>query len=368
MLYMDAETIETVGLIITHRCNLNCVYCYISEKQNKDMPLETAASILAPHLSRKNAPPLQILLMGGEPLLAFDMIRELISWCAKKGWDRKYCFFTSTNGTLLTKERKEWISRYKDVLTLALSYDGLPMVQDRNRTQSSSQIDLDFFLENWPWQKIQMTIDAQSVYRMADGVIYLLEHGFDVNANAAYEKTPWPAESIREYARQLRKLVYYYNENPSAKRIYQFCHPFAAYAAAIGQPMEQERQCGAGDGFVVYDNDKKPYPCHMLSPLVMDKTLLEKMEFDPQNKKMFFDMRCEECPYIVDCPTCIGCNYRYRGEFWRRDKTHCLLMQIEVLEAMKLEILRLKKTGFTKKDIQTIQAIKKLYQYINKKR
>ena len=139
MLYMDTETIETVGLIITHRCNLNCVYCYISEKQNKDMPLETAASILAPHLSRKNAPPLQILLMGGEPLLAFDMIRELISWCAKKGWDRKYCFFASTNGTLLTKERKEWISRYKDVLTLALSYDGLPMVQDRNRTQSSSR-------------------------------------------------------------------------------------------------------------------------------------------------------------------------------------------------------------------------------------
>ncbi len=104
----------------------------------------------------------------------------------------------------------------------------------------------------------------------------------------------------------------------------------------------------------------------MLSPLVMDKMLLEKMEFDPQNKKMFFDMRCEKCPYIVDCPTCIGCNYRYRGDFGRRDKTHCLLMQIEVLEAMKLETLRMAKARLTKKDIRTIKAIKQLYQYINK--
>ena len=332
------------------------------------MPLEMAVSILTPLLSKKDAPPLQIMLMGGEPLLAYDMIQALILWCAGKEWTREYHFFASTNGTLLTKERKEWISQYKNVLTLALSYDGLPAVQDRNRTQSASRIDLDFFLENWPQQKIQMTIDAQSVYSMAESVVYLLEYGFDVNANVAYEKAPWPAESIREYARQLRKLVYYYNEKPSAKRIYQFCHSFAAYAAAIGQPVVQERQCGTGDGFVVYDIDGNPYPCHMLSPLVLDAALLKKMELDPQNEKMFSDERCESCPYTVDCPTCIGCNYRYRGEFWRRDKTHCLLMQIEVLEAMKLEILRLKKTGFTKKDIQTIQAIKKLYQYINKKR
>lgn len=328
------------------------------------MPIETAVSILRPLLSKENAPPLQIMLMGGEPLLAYDLLKAMITWCIGKRWPRKYHFFASTNGTLLNEERKEWITRHRDILTLALSFDGLPDMQDKNRSESSARIDLDFFRKNWPQQKIQMTLNAQSVYSMADGVIYLLENGFDVNANAAHEAEPWPMESICEYARQLRRLVRYYDRHPAAKRIYQFIHPFAAYAAAIDRPYKQERQCGAGDGFAVFDVDAKLYPCHMLSPLVLDAEQLEKMEFDPQDGRIFQDERCGECPYRVDCATCMGCNYRYRGNFARRDETHCLLMQIEVLEAMKLEVLRLAKTGLSKQDLQTSRAIDKLYRYL----
>ena len=68
MACIDAGNLETVGLIVTHRWNLDCVYCFISEKQSRDMPIETAVSILRPLLSKENAPPLQIMLMGGEPL------------------------------------------------------------------------------------------------------------------------------------------------------------------------------------------------------------------------------------------------------------------------------------------------------------
>ena len=34
-------------LVVTHQCNLNCVYCYEVHKSNKSMPLEVARKVVA---------------------------------------------------------------------------------------------------------------------------------------------------------------------------------------------------------------------------------------------------------------------------------------------------------------------------------
>lgn len=56
----------------------------------------------------------------------------------------------STNGTLLNEELKAWFSAHNKIITLALSYDGLATIQNYNRSNSSSHIDLSYFLKNWP--------------------------------------------------------------------------------------------------------------------------------------------------------------------------------------------------------------------------
>ena len=224
---------ESVGLLMTYRCNLDCSYCYIKNKLNKDMTLETAKAILEPFLMKDDGW-LDIIFVGGETLMATDVIRPLVEWAKNGGYKRHCRFFGSTNGTLLNDELKAWLTEYKDHLILSLSYDGIPSVQKNNR--GCDDIDTDFFIRTWPGQSIQMTVNSNSVEHMAEGVIYLLEKGAIVHPNVAYEDSDWSDDKISEYAVQLRKLIDYYNSHDDLPMITQFVHNVHEYADNIQNP------------------------------------------------------------------------------------------------------------------------------------
>ena len=360
--YIDEVCDEVVGLLMTYRCNLDCVYCYIHTKRDRDMTLGMAQSILEPFLNKK-AGILDITFMGGETLLAIGVIMELVEWVERKKWNREYRFLGATNGTLLDNDLKKWLRKRRDIFTLGLSYDGLPSVQDSNR--SDLNIDLDFFIETWPTQPIQMTITANSVDKMADGVIYLLERGVTVHPNVAFESRDWPFQKTVEYGRQLNKLIEYYRANPNKPLISQFIHNLNEYAFRIDHPQPQLEICGAGNGFQVFDVDGVSYPCHILSPLVLEEKRLREVRDGLVYKITdFSDTACSSCPYTSTCPTCLACNYIYRGKLQKRDKTHCRIMREEVRAFIKKEVIRLKEKDFlTPEDAAEIDSIKKIIDF-----
>lgn len=323
------------------------------------MSLEMAQSILEPFLM-KDGGLLSIAFMGGETLLAIDVIRPLVEWIENNKWDRPYRLFGSTNGTLLTPELKEWILQYKQHLTFGLSYNGLPSSQNNNR--GNNNIDIDFFIKTWPKQPIQMTINTETVYQMADGVIYLLEKGAQVHPNVAFEQQEWPDDKIAEYERQLYRLALYYNNHQNLPPITQFIHNLGEYVANIGKHSSQPQICGAGDGFQVFDTDGQSYPCHILSPLVLEGDKLQVIKDGlVANTEDFSDPGCSTCPYANSCPTCIACNYLYRGQLQKRDKTHCKIMKAEVKAYLKKEVMRLfAKKNLTPQDATEIDNIVKL--------
>lgn len=360
--FLNEECSESVGLLTTYRCNLNCKYCYIRKKRDNDMTLEMAQSILEPFLLKKEGL-LNIAFMGGEMLLSINMIRSLVEWVEKKTWNRRYRFFGSTNGTLLNEDLKLWFRLHSNVLTLGLSYDGLPTAQKNNR--SSKAIDIDFFIKTWPKQPIQMTINTETVAQMADGVIYLLNKGATVHPNVAFEECEWPREKIVEYGKQLNKLIYYYNCHEERPLISQFIHNLNEYADNIGSDVKQLKICGAGDGFQVFDIDGKSYPCHILSPLVLEGNKLQNIRNGLISKTTDFSSdNCLACPYKAACPTCVACNYLYRGSIRKRDKTHCLIMKTEVKAFIKKEVLRLlAKDKLSSEDATEVDSIRKLIDY-----
>lgn len=360
----DLNIDEAVGLLMTFRCNLNCKYCYIHKKQNKDMSLEMAQSILEPFLMKEGGL-LSIAFMGGETLMAVDVIRPLVEWIENGKWNRPYRLFGSTNGTLLTAELKEWLKEHKRHLTLGLSYDGLPSAQDNNR--GNDLIDVDFFIDTWPNQPIQMTINAETVNQMADGVVYLLEKGAQVHPNVAFEQQEWPDCMIAEYGRQLYQLAVYYNNHQNLPTITQFIHNLTEYADNIGKQTPQPQICGAGYGFQVFDIDGQSFPCHILSPLVLEDEKLQDIKNGlVAATKNFADPECANCPYAASCPTCIAFNFLYRDCLQKRDKTHCKIMKTEVKAYIKKEVMRLTaKKVLTPEDATEIDAIKKLVEYEN---
>ena len=353
---------EAVGLLVTYRCNLNCKYCYVHTKRSKDMTLEMAQRILEPFLNKDNGI-VDITFMGGETLLAINVIQPLVEWVENGSWNRRYRFFGATNGTLLYENLKEWLWKHRRTLTLGLSYDGLPSVQNDNR--GNNNVDLDFFIKTWPHQPIQMTINAESVNKMAEGIIYLLEKGALVHPNVAFEKEEWPKNKIIEYGKQLNKLITYYNSHEGIPLISQFVHNLNEYADCIDHPKQQFEVCGAGNGFQVFDTDGQSYPCHILSPLVLEGEKLQVIKDGLVSKTTdFSDTDCSTCPYTSSCPTCIACNYLYRGKLQQRDKTHCRIMKMEVKAFIKKEVLRLKaKKQLTPEDATEIDSIKKLVDY-----
>lgn len=354
----DVNCDEAVGLLMTYRCNLDCKYCYISTKRAKDMTLEKAQHILEPFLMKGNK--LDIIFVGGETLLAINVIIPLVEWVKNNEWKSQYRFFGSTNGSLLTPKIKDWLTQNKDIVTLGLSYDGIPATQVDNR--GTDDIDLDFFISTWPYQPIQMTINSQSVSNMAEGIIYLLDKGAAVHPNVAFEEVEWGDEDIAEYGRQMNKLIPYYMLHKDAFRISQFSHNLNEYARNINRYKEQMEVCGAGHGYQVFDTDGISYPCHILSPLVLRGSKLQKIKEGLFSRtESFADDRCITCPYTSSCPTCMACNYLYRGCFQKRDSTHCRIMRTEVRACIKMEVQNLKqKKELAPADATLIDSIQQL--------
>lgn len=361
---LDFRNTLAVGLLMTYRCNLRCKYCYIHTKKNIDMSLETAKSIIEPFLMSPGEL-LDIKFYGGETLMTYDVIKHLVEWVESRSWLRRYRFFGSTNGTLLTPEIKEWLSNRSKTFVLGLSYDGLPSSQIQNR--GAEVADVDFFISTWPKQTIQMTINEESVSNMAEGIKYLLLKGATVHPNVAYESTEWSTKYIAEYGRQLSLLIDFYNQHPELPSIKQFKHDILEYAERLSKPLPQNRVCGAGAGFVLYDVDGKSYPCHLLSPLVLGgEKLTQICEGILGNVSSFADKKCSHCPFTSSCPTCMASNFIYRGSFAKRDITHCEIMKLEVKAFMKKEVLRLMaKETLTPYDVKQVYAIRKLNNYFN---
>ena len=357
---------EAVGLLMTYRCNLDCLYCYIKKKRNRDMSIAQAKSILEPVLMRE-AGPVDIIFMGGETLLAINAIRPLVEWAEQLGAKRLFRFVGSTNGTLLTESLKTWLTEHKQTIILGLSYDGTKESQQHNRA-TGDRVDVDFFIKTWPLQELQMTVNEDSVNQMATGVIELLERGARVHPNVAYEDHEWTEESLREYARQLDLLVSYYTNHSGRFHVTAFQHKLTEYAHNLKQPSLIRQCCGAGNGFTVYDVDGTPYPCHLLSPLVLNGVKLEQIRDGALNQiGSWGDDICSACPFVSSCSTCVASNFIYRHDFCKRDKTHCVVMQLEVQAYMKYRARVLqKKTALTSEDASEVDAITALHSFFMK--
>lgn len=114
--------LRSLSFIVTDDCNFNCSYCR-QKKEKKYMTLSTAAKAVDffyPFLD----PGTYIIFYGGEPLLAFDTIKQTVALFLEKdregGKDLK--FSVTTNGSLLSDEILDFLHLHH--FKVLLSFDG----------------------------------------------------------------------------------------------------------------------------------------------------------------------------------------------------------------------------------------------------
>lgn len=126
---------DKVTFEVTDSCNLNCKYCGYGElyqgydkRTGKNLSVKTAKNLLnfldslkRSTLNRKFFKKMRVGFYGGEPLLNFPLIEEIVS-CSRSIWGMDgVAFDITTNGTLLDKYVDFLV---KNQFTLRISMDG----------------------------------------------------------------------------------------------------------------------------------------------------------------------------------------------------------------------------------------------------
>lgn len=354
----DKSVTRYVMLMITYRCNLNCIYCYERYKNDKIIHSSDAKNyiqeIYQETLADNRYKAIEIDFSGGEPLTQFNIIKEISEWIWSNQWKIPFILFAPTNGTLLNNEMKIWFSENKHRIALGLSYDGLPLIQNINRSSSSKLVDLDFFLQTWPEQQVKMTVSKQSLPYLADGVIYLHAKGVKaVFANLAYG-IEWSQSDLVMYKQQLDILIAYYLNNPQIKRSSLLNYDLST---SLSFSNLTKKICGCGTGTVFIDVDGKRYPCQMFSPISMGEDKLKRVNcinFHDEDKFCFKE--CCNCVLRNICPKCFGMNYIENGDISKPPAFLCQSFKIQFLENCKLIELMIGK-GQIKENVIELQKI-----------
>ena len=130
--------IKALCLHVAHSCNLNCSYCFAAQGKyhGKDalMSFETgkrALDFLVENSgTRRN---LEVDFFGGEPLLNFDVVKQLVKYARsiEKDKNKNFRFTLTTNGVLIDDDVIDFCNAEMD--NVVLSLDGRPEIHDHFR-------------------------------------------------------------------------------------------------------------------------------------------------------------------------------------------------------------------------------------------
>lgn len=355
------------SLCLTHECNLNCIYCYQEHSSNMKMSLDTAKNSIDWIFSNipTNMTGVEIGFIGGEPLLEFNLIKEIVAYTCSKPRGVKYIFYATTNGTLLTDEMKLWFTTRKDCFVLGLSLDGAKETHDYNRCNSFDKIDFAFFLKNWPQQGVKMTLSEFSLNHLAENIKFIHSLGFkEIGGVNLFEGDfDWSHDKfIKILVPQLMELVAYYVENDTLM-LNQMLNK--KIDLLQGERKRMRKWCGIGNGTNFFDVDGKMYPCPLVTPMTFTQSELDEiLKTDFNDDSNFTDDDCIENCYIQPiCPTCAGANYINNKTFKKRDKSKCRIQKLIALFIADLQAKRIEKNPKIYNDdtlYHTIEAIKKI--------
>jgi|GEM_PF-1700335 len=144
-------------LVLTEKCNMRCEYCVYSEKYPKeisysDQELDYDSALVAIHdfmqihkkkVKRGYTKPPMVTFYGGEPLLKFKLMKQLVEYIEKL--ESQTIFFMTTNGTLLEREIAEFIADHN--FSVTFSMDGYKENHDRNRVTAGQNPTFDHIME-----------------------------------------------------------------------------------------------------------------------------------------------------------------------------------------------------------------------------
>ena len=213
--------LTNICLNLTDACNLECKYCFVEQHphfMSYDVALK-AVNFILENLEKKNKKfnsneRCNLTYFGGEPTLMWD---EIIVPLTKYIRENNYPIDLNmtTNGTLLNKERIEFLKEFD--VPILLSFDGAEETQNFNRkcrNQKENSFDLvvkniPLILEAFPYTTFRGTIYAPTADKTFENYIFAEYAGFKNIFLVPDERSPWTEEQKDNLKNEIDKIYSY---------------------------------------------------------------------------------------------------------------------------------------------------------------
>lgn len=271
--------LKALCLHIAHDCNMCCKYCFAGEGEYSGdrslMSFEVGKRaldfLIEQSGSRKN---LEVDFFGGEPLLNFDVVKQLVAYARsiEKEKGKNFRFTLTTNGVLLNDEVMEWAN--KECYNVVLSLDGRKETNDRMRRTRNDKGTYDLILPKF--QKMAKERNQQGYYirgtythyntDFANDILHLADMGFEQLAMEPVVTDPKMDYALQESDIPKLKDQYDLLAKEMCKRNregkgFTFFH----YMIDLeGGPCIYKRisGCGVGTDYMAVTPWGDLYPCH----------------------------------------------------------------------------------------------------------
>ncbi|MGB9694864.1 MAG: thioether cross-link-forming SCIFF peptide maturase [Caldisericaceae bacterium] len=359
--YFQSELVlKSMCLNVAHSCNFACKYCFAKKGSyggNDEIMSQEIARKSIDYL-HDNSPAretLEIDFFGGEPFLAFETVRSTIEYARNKYKDKKWRFTITTNGSLLTQEREQFL--YDNDVSIVLSLDGDKKTNDKYRLLKNGDGTFDIIIDKIK-KVAEHRSESQGYYvrgtythttlDISKTVLDLHNFGFKYislepvvtdESGIAIEKSDLN-KLRKEYERLAEEYV-----NSQKQSSWTFFHFNVDLEAG---PCIQKRinGCGAGVEYVAVAPNGDIYPCHQFDGI--EETKLGDIYSGITNKELQEQFR--KANYLFNKPECANCwarfycsggclanNYTQNGDIFKPYAIGCEIQKMRIEAALYVQ-------------------------------
>lgn len=129
-------------LLLTLNCNFNCVYCFQGEENKKRNitfkrdDVKKIVEFMKKKFNQYDDEKFILTLTGGEPLLKFPLIQEIVSEIEKQIGRNRLSIRLITNGSLLDEEKCRFLGK-RDWISTQITVDGTEEYHNKMRPYSN---------------------------------------------------------------------------------------------------------------------------------------------------------------------------------------------------------------------------------------
>ena len=271
--------VKALCLHIAHTCNLNCSYCFASQGkyhgERAVMSFEVGKRALDFLVENSgNRHNLEVDFFGGEPLLNFEVVKDLVAYARsiEKQFNKNFRFTLTTNGMLIDDDVIEFAN--KECVNVVLSLDGRREIHDRFRVDYAGKGSFDTIVPKF--QKLVEARGGKNYYMRGtfthanpdflEDIKVMLDLGFNELSMEPVvcapgdpaELTPEDMEIVKDQYEKLAELML---ERKKAGKPFTFYHYMIDLT---GGPCIYKRisGCGSGTEYMAVTPWGDLYPCH----------------------------------------------------------------------------------------------------------